>query len=164
MARTRHRVWGALTACVLAATGLTVLAASSSASAAHRSPTERVIGFQNNPNHNGFAVVIAKGPIHARGRDKVIDGRHDLFIFPKGKLLVTHRITSHHQTYDKKTCYGTFSQAGTYTIKGRGGYAGARGHGKFTVHANAVACHIKGAKPQIFQLQLHAHGPLTMGQ
>jgi hypothetical protein len=151
-------------ACALAVAGLTVLATSSSASAAHRSSTERVIGFQNNPNRNGFAVIIAKGPIHARGRDKVIDGRHDLFIFPKGKLLVTHKTTAHHQTYDKKTCYGTFTQAGTYTIKGQGGYMGARGHGKFTVHASVVGCHTKGAKTIIFQLQLHARGPLTMGQ
>lgn len=154
------RAWGALGVSVLAAAGLVSMAAASSASSA--TPTERFIGLNNNPTTNGVQVVVANGPIHARGKDVVVSAHVDRFVFPKGSVKVRHHATSNHQTHDRVTCYGTFTQTGTYrVIGGTGAYAGATGHGAYTVRARFVGCS-QHRPPHPFQLVLRAEGPLHL--
>lgn len=152
------RVWGALGAAALAAAGLVGTAAASSASRAV--PTERIVGLQNNPRANGFAVVIGNGPIHAHGKDVVVSGHVDRFVFPRGSITIRHRNTAQHHHFDKVTCYGVFTQRGVYRVTGgTGAYAGVQGHGKFSVKGTSFGC---GKQPRIFQLVLHAAGPLSV--
>jgi hypothetical protein len=144
-------------AAVAAATGLV---ASTSASAAV--PTEHIIGLQNNPSTNGFAVVIGNGPIHAHGKDVVVNGHVDRFVFPAGSIRIRHVNGKAHQHFDAVTCYGVFTQSGTYQVTGgTGAYAGAHGHGSFTVRGVQFGCS-KTKPPKIFQLTLHASGPLSI--
>lgn len=154
------RVWGAVGASVLATAGLLSAAAVSSASSA--TPTERFIGLNNNPSVNGVQVVVANGPIHARGKDVVVSAHVDRFVFPKGSVKVRHHATSNRQHHDRVTCFGTFTQDGTYRIVGgTGAYAGATGHGDYTVHAQFVGCS-RTRPPHPFQLVLRAKGPLNL--
>jgi hypothetical protein len=154
------RIWAALGVSVLAAAGLVTMAAASSASGAV--PTEHIVGLQNNPTKNGLAVIIGNGPIHAHGRDVVVNGHTDKFVFPKGSITIKHRNTSQHQHFDKVTCYGTFIQRGTYKVTGgTGAYSGASGHGKFVVRGVSFGCS-QHKPPRIFQLTLHASGPLSV--
>lgn len=155
------RVWGALGVAALATAGLVGTAAASSAGSASRAvPTERIVGLQNNPRANGFAVVIGNGPIHAHGKDVVVSGHVDRFVFPRGSITIRHRNTAQHQHFDKVTCYGVFTERGVYRVtRGSGAYAGAHGHGKFSVKGTSFGC---GKQPRIFQLVLHAAGPLSV--
>jgi hypothetical protein len=152
------RVWGALGVAALATAGLVGTAAASSASSAV--PTERIVGLQNNPSVNGFAVIIGNGPIHAHGKDVVVSGHVDKFVFPRGSITIRHRNTAQHQHFDKVTCYGVFTQRGVYRVTGgTGAYAGAHGHGNFNANGTSFGC---GKQPRIFQLVLHAAGPLSV--
>jgi hypothetical protein len=152
------RVWGALGVAALAAAGLVGTAAATAQSRAV--PTERIVGLQNNPRHNGLAVIIGNGPIHAHGKDVVVNGHVDKFVFPRGSITIRHRNTGQHHHFDKVTCYGVFTQRGVYRVtRGTGAYAGAHGHGKFSVKANSFGC---GKQPRIFQLVLRAAGPLSV--
>jgi hypothetical protein len=152
------RIWGALGVATLAAAGLVGAAA---ASATNRAvPTERIVGLQNNPTANGLAVVIGNGPIHAHGKDVVVNGHVDRFVFPRGSITIRHRNTGQHHHFDKVTCYGVFTQRGVYRVtRGTGAYAGAHGHGKFSLNGRSFGC---GKQPRIFQLVLHAAGPLSV--
>lgn len=155
------RVWAAVGVSVLAAAGLVTTAVASSASSAV--PTEHIVGLQNNPTKNGVAVVIGNGPIHAHGKDVVVNGHTDRFVFPKGSITVKHRNTTKaHRHFDPVTCYSTFQQSGVYrVIGGTGAYSGASGHGKFIVRGAAWGCS-RHKPPRIFQLTLHAAGPLSV--
>ncbi len=156
------RVWAALGASVLAAAGFLTPAAAGAAGGA--APIEHIVGLQNNPQSNGgFAVVIGNGPIHAHGRDVVVNQHVDRFVFPKGSITIKHRnTTGQHQRFDPVTCYGTFHQRGVYRVTGgTGAYSGARGHGKFRVRGAFFGCR-PHQPPRIFQLTLHAAGPLRV--
>jgi hypothetical protein len=145
---------------VLAAAGLVTMAAASSASGAV--PTQHIIGLQNNPTKSGFAVIIANGPIHAHGRDVVVNAHTDRFVFPKGSITIKHRNTRQQQHFDRVTCYGTFFQSGVYRVTGgTGAYSGATGHGKFIARGAAFGCN-QHKPPRIFQLTLRAAGPLSV--
>jgi hypothetical protein len=155
---TKRRAWGIVGALVLATTALmgTVSASAASSSA----PVEHFLGLNNNPNIDGVQVIIATGPIHARGKDVVVSSHRDRFVFPNGAVKIFHTATKNHQTFDKTTCYGTFTERGTYRVTGgTGAYRGASGHGTYTVHAAFVGCS-QTKPPSIFQLVLKAKGPL----
>ena len=145
---------------LVAAAFLTPAAAGAAGSGA---PTQHIIGLQNNPRSNGFAVIIAKGPIHAHGRDVVVNQHVDRFVFPKGSITIKHRnTTGQRQRFDPVTCYGTFYQRGVYRVTGgTGAYAGARGHGRFVVRGATFGCR-QHKPPRIFQLRLNAAGPLRV--
>lgn len=146
---------------MLAAVGLVATAAAGSASGAV--PTEHFAGLQDNPNSNGFAVIIGNGPIHDHGKDVVVNGHTDKFVFAKGSLTIHHWYTTKQQQhFDTVTCYGTFRQSGVYRVAGgTGAYANARGYGKFTVRGATYGCS-ENKSPQVFQLTLYASGPLSL--
>src|ERR1700749_1109074 len=77
---------------------------------------QRFIGLGTNPANNATQTVLGFGAIHARGKDKVLSATKDRFVFPKGSLTVVHKPTRHHQTTDRKTCYFTDHEVGTYQI------------------------------------------------
>jgi hypothetical protein len=154
------RVWAVVGASVVAAAGLVATAAAVSASGSS-STQERIVGLQTNPTGNGFAVVVGHGPIHAHGKDVVVNGHIDRFVFPNGSIRIRHRnSTGTNQHYDPVTCYGSFHQSGVYRVTGgTGAYSGAHGYGTFSVHGSTFGCS-ENKPPRIFELILHASGPL----
>lgn len=110
--------------------------------------------------------VVAYGVFNASGIDRVVSNRKDIFAFPSGRFLVTHKATRHRQHFSKATCSGTVFQRGVYSLsRGRGTYAGISGHGRFTVHVLIVARHTAhgcSKKPIAAQTIIRAQGPVTL--
>ena len=103
-------------------------------------------------------VVIANGPIHARGTDVVESETEDTFVFPDGTLSVVHDPKKEGGTSDPVTCYFTFTERGTYKVTGgTGAYEDARGHGRYTASGSGVGC---DPEPEVFMLRIKASGPL----
>jgi hypothetical protein len=147
----------------------TVLALSTSAAASasggkhHHSQAriERFVALQTDPNASG-PTVVATGPIHARGTDTVVDDTHDVFTFPAGSINVVHHPKKSHESFDPTTCYGHFTERGTYRVSGgTGAYDDARGRGTYRVEVNTVGCD-QNAPPEIFSLVIRASGPLHL--
>jgi hypothetical protein len=115
-----------------------------------------------NTSVSGAATVVAWGPLHARGKDVVVNNRRDRFVFPKGALIVRHRATSHRDTFDKVTCYGQHTESGIYRVlSGTRAYAGASGLGTYTVVAQFVGCS-QTKPPRVFMFEINASGPLRL--
>jgi hypothetical protein len=98
------------------------------------------------------------GPIHAKDVDT--EGAHkDVIKFPNSSVTIRHHTTGHHQTHDKKTCYFTFAEHGTYkVVKGTGAYAGVSGHGfKYRAMAQAVQCK-QNKEPKVFHVSDQSGG------
>jgi hypothetical protein len=151
----RHIVIGAVSAVLLAVGGA---APAASAHSMH-SGTEHILALQSNVN--GPQVVIANGPIHARGYDVSISNHRDRFVFPKGSLSIWHTPTTSHSSFDPKTCLGTFSETGVFKVVGGSGrYDDATGHGTYTLHVYTVGCSQK-KPPKVFQLTIKATGPIS---
>lgn len=133
------------------------------ASASGAAPTEHFLGLNNNPNTNGVQAVVAQGPIHATGKDVVVSGHKDRFVFPNGSITVVHhKVGKDTQSFDRVTCYGTFGEHGTYTVtRGSGAYVGAHGTGTYRLVGKVVGCS-QNKPPRIFQVQLVANGPLSV--
>jgi hypothetical protein len=128
--------------------------------AARAAKTQHILIMSTNPADNDVPYIVARGPIHALGRDHQF-AHKDVFKFPNGSITVTHKATGHQQTHDAKTCYFKDTEHGTFKVTGgTGAYAGASGSGKYHVSVNFVAC--KHSKPKLFQLQIRAAGPLTL--
>jgi len=84
--------------------------------------------------------VVAAGPI--RGLGSVTDSdfqagpdgtftARSILIFPEGKIVVTMRGTAN-DSFDPRTCVGSFTNAGVFTITGADGrFSGATGGGRF---------------------------------
>jgi hypothetical protein len=141
----------------------TSTAASASGDGGHHSHarTEHFVVLQTDPNASQ-PTVVARGPIHARGTDTVVDDNHDVFTFPKGSINVVHHATKSSDSFDPTTCYGHFTERGKYRITGgTGAYDDARGHGTYRVEVNAVGCD-QNAPPEIFSLVIRASGPLHL--
>ena len=120
--------------------------------------TERFIGVNTSPTSQG-GTVSATGPIHALGKDIVLDNNHDKFVFPKGTLLVSHHQTSGTQHFDKVTCTAQITQQGTFTVTGgTKAYAGATGHGTYSLSGIFVGC---GKTPSEASFIIRAAGPLS---
>jgi hypothetical protein len=164
MPRTRPRSILGLVA-VLATLFLVIPGVATAGSAgthhAAKASTQHILALSNNPSNNAKAIVIAQGPVHARGVD-IVTGRHtDLFKFPNGALKIFHKAKGQHSTFDKKTCLGLVTEHGIFKVTGgTGAYAGASGHGTYHLTVTIVAC--RNQKPKVFQLQIHAAGPLSM--
>ncbi len=153
-----------LLALVLALTGALLSVPSAVATGGHE--TGRTAGHQrflllsNNAVKPG-GIILGFGPIHARGTDKQINGRTDRFVFPRGSVTIRHKRTGQANHFDKRTCYGTFSEHGTWkAVAGTGRYSHVSGGGKYRVHGDLVGCS-QNNPPRLFQLQIHATGPLS---
>jgi len=106
--------------------------------------------------------VTASGPIHAAGRDVVVNDNRDRFVFPKGTLVVAHHAVSSHDSFDPTTCLGRATETGTYQIvRGTDAYSGASGHGTYHVKVLIQGCNQNRPLNQ-FLLEIHASGPLTL--
>ena len=116
------------------------------------------IGLSNNPNSNSGDPVIGLGVIHAKGVDKVINNHKDRFVFPKGAVVIRHHRQGQSQHFDKKACYGVFTEHGTWKAAGgTGAYRNASGGGTYRVKATFVGCK---SNPDLFQLRIDATGKL----
>jgi hypothetical protein len=151
----RHIIIGAVSAALLAIGGA---APAASASTTH-SGIEHILILESGVN--GPQVIIANGPIHAQGRDIAVSNNRDRFVFPKGNLAVWHQAKTSHQSFDPKTCLGTFSETGVFKVVGGSGrYDDATGHGTYTLHGYAVGCS-QNKPPKVFQLTIKATGPIS---
>jgi hypothetical protein len=120
--------------------------------------------LSSDPSPTATAVVIATGPIHARGTDITVNPSRDRFVFPKGAIAVLHQTKHSHDSFDPVTCYGTHTETGTYQVTGgTRAYDDARGNGTFKVTVTFVGCS-QTAPPQVFQLRVDAFGPLSLGR
>ena len=148
-----------LVSAAVVAAGTTGIVSAAVAAAPHTSGTEHILALGTNPN--GAPVVIARGPIHAQGKDVVVNDSRDRFVFPKGALIIRHHATGHHDSFDKVTCYGRHTETGTYTILGgTRAYAHASGHGTYHLLVQFVVCS-QSNPPRVFQLQINASGPIN---
>lgn len=139
---------------------------SSTATAMHRHGhgrhIEHFLVMSTDPSQSATPVVIATGPLHARGTDIVVDGTRDHFKFPRGTLFVRHHVhkKSVRDSFDKVTCYFKHTERGSYRITGgTGAYADAFGHGRYSVRASGVGCD-QNAAPEDFFFEIKARGPL----
>jgi hypothetical protein len=120
--------------------------------------------LSTDPSDNAQPIVIANGPVHARGTDVQVSGSIDRFVFPAGTLRVQHKTTggTSHDTFDPVTCYGTHTERGTFTVvRGSGAYKAASGSGSYRLAIAFVGCDPQ-AQPDLFSLTIHAHGTLTI--
>ena len=147
---------------------LAIFAAVPSASAAnghrhrHRGHIEHFLVVSSDPSNNAVPIIIATGPIHAKGTDIVVSNTKDIFKFTHGSLFVTHHIKKHssRDSYDPVTCYFRHTERGTYRVTGgTGAYANAHGHGHYAVRVSGVGCD-QNAAPEYFNLEIMASGPL----
>jgi hypothetical protein len=151
-----------LLALVLGLTGALLSVPSAVATGSHHADkASRIhfIGLSNNPNSNSGDPVIGLGVIHAKGVDKVINNHKDRFVFPAGVVVVKHHRKGQGGHFDKKACYGVFTEHGTWKAAGgTGAYANASGGGTYKVKGTVVGCK---QKPDVFQLRIDAIGNLT---
>jgi len=125
-------------------------------------PTQRFLAISTDPRDNAKPVVLAFGPIHAKGVDNEVTNHKDVFRFPAGSLVVRHQKVAGHRSHDPVTCLFRFFERGTYkVVRGTGEYAGAHGQGHYVLHGMFVACGHQGP-PDVFVFQIRAHGPLQL--
>jgi hypothetical protein len=116
--------------------------------------------------------VQARGVFDRSGTDTRRNSS-DVLRFGNGKLVVAHPnsgITGGSRDFDPTTCRYTFTQTGTYSIKfGTGAYAGATGHGHYSVTGSGLAqrnpdgsCNFD-SQPVSEKSVVHAHGPFFLG-
>jgi hypothetical protein len=151
----------------LAALGVLAIASlglAASASADSGSRNQHFTALSTSTAQDAPLILIATGPIHARGTDQPVKGSstRDTFIFPKGTLRIHHTAGHDNGTFDPVTCYGTFTETGTYQVTGgTGAYKGAQGHGTYSVKGTFVGCN-QNAAPDFFSLEINAFGPLSL--
>jgi hypothetical protein len=87
----------------------------------------------NSGNAAAGGTVWAFGPIRGTGTDQQVNGNLDVFTFPKGSVSVAHWAKSHMgPTIDYRSCTATYSEDGTWKIKGgTHKYWGAEGSGRY---------------------------------
>lgn len=124
---------------------------------------QRFLAVGTAPGEKAPVTLLGFGPIHAKGRDVVVNNHLDRFRFPNGSLLIRHhRVGKGHGTHDRATCLSTYREHGRYRITGgTGEYAAASGHGTYRVNVVAVACS-RHKPPEVFYQTIKAHGPLSL--
>jgi hypothetical protein len=126
--------------------------------------TEHFTILSNDPAEDATAIVIANGPVHARGTDITVSNTNDRFVFPDGNLKLHHSTTAgtSKDTFDPTTCYSTHTERGTFVItRGTGAYKGATGSGTYRLKVAVVGCD-ENSPPEYFSLVVHAVGDLTI--
>jgi hypothetical protein len=131
---------------------------------ARAAQTEHFVFLTNNASSKAKRVVIATGPIHARGYDLSTGRLTDTLVFPQGSLFVRRTPTSRHRYFDKVTGYGTETETGSYEVTGgSAGYFCECQMGFGGYHLNVSYWVPKSMdKSKGFQMQIHAAGPLTL--
>lgn len=108
------------------------------------------------------AIVVATGPIHAKGTDVVISETEDKLVFPDGTVSLTHDPKTSGDSFDPVTCLFRFRERGTYQVTGgTGAYEGATGRGTYRVKGFGVGCD-QNAPPEVFMLRIFAKGQLHL--
>jgi len=153
-----------LLALVLVLTGALLSVPSAVATGGHdagRTAGHQLFLLLSNNDAQPGGILLGFGTIHARGTDKQINGHTDRFIFPKGSVKIRHKRAGGSHHFDKRTCYGTFAEHGTWTaVAGTGRYSQVSGGGKYRLHVALVGCS-QNKPPKLFQLQIHAGGHLS---
>jgi hypothetical protein len=134
------------------------------------STSHRVTGHQEfllvstNPNEESGGPIAATGPIHAKGTDKVVSNRKDLFKFPAGDLAIKHKPKkgAGHESFDAATCLFSFTEKGTWKVDdgSTGAYANAKGGGSYKVVGLGFGCD-PNTPPDVFSLTIRAKGDLS---
>jgi hypothetical protein len=133
-----------------------------SATADDDSRVQRFLLLSTDPSESATPVVLAFGPIHAKGTDTVMSDTQDVFTFPGGTLSINHTPLKSGDSFDPVTCLFRFWERGSYEITaGTGDYSNATGHGHYRVSAQGVGCD-ESAPPETFTLQIQAMGPLHL--
>jgi hypothetical protein len=140
-----------------------VIPSSASAGAHHagHNGMQRFTFLSTDPTEEGTPqIVVANGPIHAKGTDTTISDTEDLLTFPDGTVSITHKPKTSGDSFDPVTCLFRFNERGTYKVTGgTGAYAGASGQGNYRVKALGVGCD-ENAPPEVFMLRIFAKGPI----
>ncbi|MFL6099745.1 MAG: hypothetical protein ACJ71T_07310 [Actinomycetales bacterium] len=90
-----------------------------------------------------------------------MNNHRDAFVFPKGELQVNHHATSHHESFDPRTCLDRVSERGTYrVVAGTGRYRHATGHGTYRLTGYFAGC-TDGDPNNFFTQTIQASGPLS---
>jgi hypothetical protein len=147
----------------LAAVGLTTLGIAAPAGAS-TTGTQTFLLLGNDPSESAPSIVIANGPVHARGTDVQVSNSIDRFVFPAGNLKIHHKVTAgtSQDSFDPVTCYGTHRERGTFEVtNGTGAYKAATGSGTYRLTITFVGCD-PSAAPDFFSLQIHATGTMTI--
>lgn len=145
---------------VPAAIGLTGIAAAAAPTNSRSSGTEHFIVLRTSLKSD--PTIIARGPVHARGKDVIVSGRLERFVFPDGVVIVRHHPTEHRDRFDPVTCYGRHTESGPYTIVGgTKAYANVAGHGTYHLRVQAVGCS-QSKPPRPFLLQAGLRGPIHL--
>jgi hypothetical protein len=138
-------------------------AAASHTAAAHAGVAQRFLALSTDPGENAKPTILAFGGVHAKGVDRQVGPRKDVFVFPDGNLTVRHQPVAHHRHHDPVTCLFTFRERGTFKItRGTGAYAGARGHGRYHVKVMFVGCRHQPPEPHTFSLTIQASGRIHL--
>ena len=144
----------------LVVTGTAVAGLSGTASASSVTGTEHFLILQTGDSR--VPSVTGSGPIHAAGRDIVVNDNRDRFVFPKGSLIVVHHAVRSHESFDPKTCLVRVDETGNYqVVRGTDAYHGASGHGTYHAEVLSQGCN-PNRPPKQFVLEVHASGPLTL--
>ena len=118
--------------------------------------------IQSDPEESG-GPIAATGPIHAKGKDVVIDDTKDRFKFPDGNVVIKHKPDKggSAESFDPVTCLFTFTEHGTWkTVSGTGAYADVQGSGTYRFIGQGFGCN-QNKPPEVFILRIVAKGPLS---
>jgi len=155
LVKRHHLVLGLISALTLTVGGAVPGA---SAARAH-SGTQHFLVVQT--SETGSPPVIATGPIHAAGTDIQVNDNLDRFVFPKGALRIRHEAKASHESFDPKTCLGTFTERGVYKVTaGTGKYSHVTGHGRYRVQGYFIGC-TENDPSNVLSVTIRAHGPLS---
>ena len=155
LVKRHHLVLGLISALTLTVGGAVPGA---SAARAH-SGTQHFLVVQT--SEAGSPPVIATGPIHAAGTDIQVNDNLDRFVFPKGALRIRHEAKASHESFDPKTCLGTFTERGVYKVTaGTGKYSHVTGHGRYRVQGYFIGC-TENDPSNVLSVTIRAHGPLS---
>jgi hypothetical protein len=111
---------------------------------------------------SGPATVVAAGPISATGTSTKVSAHLGDFVFPDGTLTIRHEPVTDSQTFDSRTCTGTFTETGTYVIaRGTGAYVHVTGSGRYKVFGTQTGCN-PSQPPTSSSQVIQAQGPLAL--
>ena len=151
---------------VLVALGIAAAATVGFASAAGAATTgtQTFTLLSTDPSDGAQPIIIANGPVHARGTDVQVSPSIDRFVFPSGNLKIHHKTTAgtSHDSFDPVTCYGTHTENGTFTVtNATGAYKNATGSGSYTLKITFIGCD-PDSQPDYYSLEVDATGTLTV--